>query len=113
MSDEWRVFVEYRPSVLGTFVYVSRKVAIDKIQFLTKGGEEVTVVDTANPTKDDVYFCRFEDDHIGSLIVKALDERGIKAPSQSFTEGKLQATEAHLNDLRMMIPRLVTPVKKG
>lgn len=107
MNDQWKVFVEYRPGQLSTtFIYVSRRVSLDKVQYLTKGGEILQTVDTAKAFKDEVYFARFEDDFIGSLIVEALDKRGIKAPSQSFTEGKLQATEAHLNDLRLMIPKL-------
>lgn len=103
----WRVSVEYRPGVAATFIYVGRKVTPNTREFLVKGGEEVVTIDptTAQQTEE-VYFARFEDDHIGSLIVEALDKRGIKAPSQSYIEGKYEATSDHLKDLRKLIPKL-------
>lgn len=102
MRDDWKVFVEYRPGVMSTFIYVSRARGDNKVEFLTKGGDEAVVVDRTSAFKDEVYFARFEDDFIGSLIVEALDKRGIKAPSQSFIAGKLEATENHLQDLRKL-----------
>ena len=102
MSNDWKVFVEYRPGMLATFIYISRRVSPDKMQFLTKGGDEVITVEANGALKDEVYYARFEDDIIGSLIVEALDKRGIKAPSQSYIEGKLEATENHLHDLRKL-----------
>ena len=111
MDSNWKVQVEYRPGFMSTFIYISRRIAPDKIEFLIKGGDEHKTVDVTKAYKDEVYYARYEDDFIGSLIVEALDKRGIKAPAQSFTEGKLQATEAHLNDLRMMIPKLAIKPK--
>lgn len=105
---DWQVFLEYRPGMMSTFIYVSRRREHGVMEFLTKGGEEyVTVKDGAY--KDDVYFARYEDDLIGSLIVEALDKRGVKAPSQSFIAGKLEATENHLQDMRALNKNLPHP----
>lgn len=103
--NDWQVHVEYRPGQLATFIYVSRRFG-DKLEFLTKGGDEGVTVDRLGAFKDEVYYAKFEDDFIGRLIVEALDKRGIKAPDQSYVEGKLQATTEHLSDLRKLIPKL-------
>src|SRR5690606_23513672 len=96
---DWQIHVEYRPSLMSTFIYVSRRTTLGKIQFLTKGGDEMQEVDDTGAFKDEVYFARYEDDRIGSLIVEALDKRAVKAPAQSYIEGKLEATSEHLEDL--------------
>ena len=112
MNREWQVRIEYRPGQSSTYIYVMRRLEVGRNEFLVKGGDESKTVDVTSAISDEVYFARFEDDEIGSLLVEALDKRGIKAPSQSFAEGKLQATEAHLSDLRQMIPRLSKPTKE-
>ena len=104
--NDWQVFVEYRPAQVSTFIYVSRRRELGKIEFLVKGGDEIHTVDETTAPKDEVYFARYDDDHIGSLIVEALDKRGVKAPAQSFIAGKLEATTDHLQDLRKLIPKL-------
>jgi DNA-binding LacI/PurR family transcriptional regulator len=103
MNNEWRCFVEYRPSVVGTFLYVCQRLDSTHTQFLIKGGEKIVTVDPSSHPKEDVYYARFEDAYIGQLIVEALDKHGIKAPAQSFVEGKLQATEKHLEDMRSIV----------
>ena len=113
MNNEWKVQVEYRPGKMSMFIYVSRRIAPNQIEFITKGGDLREVVETTGAFNDEVYYARLEDDSISSLLVEALDKRGIKAPSQSFTEGKMQATEAHLSDLRKMIPKLSDKKDKG
>lgn len=106
MSNDWKVFIEYRPGVMSTFIYVCRKIDERKAEYIIKGGEERKVIDLASAVQEDVHFARYEDDLIGSLIVEALDKRGIKAPSQSFIQGKYEATSEHLQDLRKLIPKL-------
>lgn len=96
--DNWRVDIEYRPGELSTFIYVSRWLGHER-QFLTKGGEETVMVKKGD-FRGEVHFARYEDDMVGRLIVEALDKRGVKAPAQSFVQGKLEATEKHLEDMR-------------
>lgn len=110
-DSDWQVQVEYRPGMMSTFIYVSRRIP-DGIEFQTKGGLEMALAKQGELVKDDVYFARFEDDYIGRLLVGALDKRGIKAPSQSYIEGELKAQTAHLNDIRKLIPKLTTPPKE-
>lgn len=69
MRDDWKVFVEYRPGVMSTFIYVSRARGDNKVEFLTKGGDEAVVVDRTSAFKDEVYFARFEDEVIGRDIL--------------------------------------------
>ena len=103
MNGEWRCFVEYRPGIMGTFLYVMRRLDTTHTQFLTKGGDEQITISESETTKKEVSFAHFQEDYVGRLIVEALDKHGIKAPSQSFTEGKLQATEKHLEDMRSIV----------
>ena len=91
-----------------TFVYVSRRLPGSIAEFIVKGGEEAVLHDITSSNQPELHFARFEDEYIASLLVEALDTRGIKAPAQSFVEGKLQATENHLEDMR----KLMKVVKK-
>lgn len=102
MNDNWEVHIEYRPASMNTFIYVSRRIAPETIEFLIKGGESARTIKTGEPILDEVYFAKYFDDYIGSLIVEALDKKGVKSPSQSFIAGKLEATESHLQDLRKL-----------
>lgn len=104
--NDWQVFIEYKPNQLRTFVYLVRRVDSGTRQFLTKGGTEVITLKDSAPADTDIYFIAVEDDHVLSLVVEAIDKRGIKAPSQSFIQGKYEATNDHLQDLRKLIPRL-------
>jgi hypothetical protein len=36
-------------------------------------------------------------------LIEALDKKGIKSPSKSFTEGELTATKIHLDDMRKLV----------
>lgn len=40
------------------------------------------------------------------LLANALNEAGVKMPEKSYLEGKLEATEKHLNDLRHLVKGL-------
>jgi len=42
-------------------------------------------------------------EEVMQAIVEAFNERGIKPESGNKTEGKLEATEKHLEDLRMLL----------
>lgn len=43
------------------------------------------------------------DSYAAEKLATALAERGIKPKQASFTEGKLEATDAHLKDLRKLL----------
>lgn len=103
---DWQVHIEYRVDMLATYVYVTRRVEANKTEFITKGGEQHVVKDMSGRKDEDLHFARFEDEYVARLLVEALDKRGVKAPAQSFVEGKLEATSDHLQDLRKLIPKL-------
>lgn len=105
---DWKIHVEYRPGDMRTYVYVTRRQFDGPRQFLTKGGELVVTKESAKDAVDDaeLHFLAVEEDYILSLLIEALDKRGVKAPAQSYIEGKFEATQAHLEDLRKLIPKL-------
>lgn len=111
--DNWRIHIEYRPSDMRTYVYVMRKTHNSNQEFLTKGGAEAVVIAEGSLKTEDIHFMAVADDHILSLLIEAFDKRGIKAPAQSYIEGKLEAKTEHLEDLRKLIPKLATPPIKG
>lgn len=37
------------------------------------------------------------------LLMKALNDMGVKLPDKAFNEGKLEATERHLEDMRTLV----------
>jgi hypothetical protein len=106
---DWKVYIEYRPDRLRTYLYITRIVGTGLRELLVEGGSKiVTLKDGEILDKDVTHFAEFDDEHLMRLVVEALDKRGIKAPAQSYTEGKLEATTEHLQDLRKLIPKLRT-----
>lgn len=103
---DWQVHVEYRPDDMRTYVYATRRAGTDETQFLIKGGIEIVTHKYGVKYDDEVHMLAIEDDYILSLLIGALDKRGIKAPAQSYIEGKFEATQNHLEDLRKLIPKL-------
>lgn len=108
MNGDWQVHVEYRPGIMSTFIYVSRRRG-EVVEFITKGGDEFRTLKNGDVAVEDIYYGRFEDPLVGQLLVEALDKHGVKAPAQSFIAGKLEATEAHLEDVRKLVPALTMP----
>lgn len=100
--DNWQVHIEYKPGMMHHFVYLSRKYR-DRIQFLTKGGEEQVETQIGERTTDDPYFMMVEDDSILYALGEAIAKKGYKAPDQHLIEGKLEATQAHLQDMRSLV----------
>ena len=103
---DWRIHIEYRPGDMRTYVYAMRRLDNEQMQFLTKGGKQMVTKKPDSPDDGELYLLAVEDDHILSLLLEALDKRGIKAPAQSYIEGKLEAKTEHLEDLRKLIPKL-------
>ena len=106
MSD-WEVHIEYRPDRVTTYAYILRRSGKD-IEFITKGGLEHRILPQGASKDENIHFAQFEDMHIASLFVQALEERGVKPPQQSYIEGRLEATQDHLQDLRKLVPKLRT-----
>ncbi len=102
--EQYKVIIEYRPELMSTVVYVFMKAGDNHTQYITKGGETTVTVERHKESKDqELWFARIQDDSVLSVLAEALDKKGIQPPKRPFVEGKLEATEAHLADMRKLV----------
>lgn len=70
--------------------------------FLVNGGQtEWRVLEgTTLPDKQSIQFAFIKDP---SALLEALIKGGVREPAKDYTVGKLEATEAHLKDMRKLV----------
>ena len=101
--NDWEVSLEYMIDSFTYRLYIYRKLGGRKAEFITKGGAEIVTADLTSALTEDRHFAEFDDEGTLSLMAQALDKRDIKPPKQSYVEGKLEATENHLKDMRKIV----------
>lgn len=67
--------------------------------FFTHKGTGVEVKEGEAPNYDELYFAEMSPDQL-QAFAEALADKGIKTNKDSIAEGKLAATEKHLEDMR-------------
>lgn len=102
MDDRWEARVVFNPGKITNAIYLHRKSDIARRDFVIDGGKIVKTFNTAEPKPDELEFAWLDDDQIRALMT-AFDAHGIKRPDAGFTEGKLVATERHLEDMRQIV----------
>ena len=99
---EWKAHVE-QPIMKDVYrIYLFKDIEARARQFVTKGGEEYRTVQEGDITEKN--FCLIEvPSQAMHSIVDAIDRSKIPKPSKSHTEGKLEATLSHLEDMRSIV----------
>ena len=98
IDQSWQVKIKDNPYMLGKDMYIFRYIT-GSIEILKKDGIiERFPEGSAIPQEP---FMHLEHDMLQSLA-DALNDNGIK-PQQGFIEGKLLATEKHLEDMRTIV----------
>lgn len=110
--ENWEARIVFKPGQTTQGVYISRKHSSGGREYL-KSGEMVETVAPGMAPKDDPYFALLDEDQLKALQV-AISEFGIKPPEASYIEGKLEATEKHLEDMRSIVGHVKKiPLKGG
>lgn len=99
--ESWEARVVFAPGKMANGVYLSRRKDIGVREYLRSDNTVITVKN-GEPTKEPIEFAWLDDEQLEALSA-AFDQHGVKRPDAGFTEGKLQATEKHLEDMRSIV----------
>lgn len=98
---QFKVFIQERPHLLLYRVFLSKRDSNSTI-FIKADGMAYELVEGAKIDEDEVYFAEMSGDQLQALA-EALASKGIKTNKDSIAEGKLSATERHLEDMRTIV----------
>ena len=102
MISDWEIKLKDRPAQYFTDIFIFRRGSNNKtILYGIKDDsiveeKEFDLGESVPPT------ITIPTDLVPILLV-AITKKGIKMPEESFTKGKLEATENHLGDLRKLL----------
>lgn len=101
--NSWECKIVFRPDWLAHAVYMTRDNGQDR-EYLTGTGTQHTIIRAGRheAVKDDPVFAVLDDDMIHALGA-AINEAGYRVPNEHLIEGKLTATERHLDDMRALV----------
>lgn len=97
MISEWKIRFVERPEIDGRYLYICRTSHDDRFEVMMSDGKTM-VYDRGVETKPTLFLSR----DMFQAIVDAV-HKDFKPSEGKFTEGKLEATERHLADLRQLL----------
>lgn len=97
---EWEVNIADNFAYMAIDVYMFRRTPSGK-EALTHKGTVVQITDKPAVTND-LYFARMEPDQL-QAFANALATYGVKTNNDHKNEGLLEATKAHLEDMRNLV----------
>lgn len=103
---EYKVHIAYSPENLGWFVYLMQNTTQGRL-FLLPQGKTKLVKQGETYSGDKLYFAILQHEEMQALA-QAFADNGIKTKDNSLMEGKLQATEKHLEDMRKLVFEPIT-----
>lgn len=101
MFGDWKVQIVEVPGMITSKVYLFQYLK-EYTEFLTNKGDIITVKAGELRKEDNLYFTQMTPDQL-QAFAEALASKGIKTNKDSIAEGKLTATEKHLNDMRRLV----------
>lgn len=96
---DWEVQIHNQPGYMKNVIYLWRRMP-HGTEFLTRKGELVTKEEGSR--NEDVYFAEMDDEQLQQLA-NAMAGHGVRTTNDSKNEGLLQATQAHLQDMRSIV----------
>ncbi len=104
MEENWEARVVFNPGRITNSIYISRyRPGHGGVREFLRPDDMVVTQIPGKPLKEEeIVFANLDDDQIRALVV-AFDKHGVKRPDAGFTEGKLEATEKHLEDMRSIV----------
>lgn len=116
MSDIW--FGDYKVHIQGVPGRVALNVYLVRYDrgsstFIKSDGTAHTISEGERIEQDKLVFAEMSDDQLAAFA-EALASKGIKTNKDSIAEGKLAATERHLEDMRLIaLHKFKAPEPKG
>src|SRR3990167_6191737 len=101
MNEEWKIELRKRPAQMVTDIWIFRRNIKGIISYIPHNGyiAEEKEFDANSKIPPSIVL---PDEFILALF-QAIRTTGIKLPDESFTKGKLDATQNHLKDLRHLL----------
>lgn len=100
--DRWRIEAKERVYQTLTDIFIFRHGLDGQIDVLIPKGTD-SVEEKSLPSDAVIPPALTIHSHLAPLLMDALKRNGTKLPDESYTAGKLQATESHLKDLRQLL----------
>lgn len=108
MLGDFKVQIIERPGVIANRVYLYR-VTNGKMEFITHNATVIMVKEGEPINDDELFFTDLSPDQL-QAFAEALANKGVKTHKDSVAEGKLAATERHLEDMRTIaLAKYATP----
>ena len=99
-KSNWEAIIQFRPAMMSNAVYLVRRTHIGAREYLKGNGTVITfTAEDYIKESDDPIFAWLDDSMLAALAA-AITKQGIKTPDQNLIQGKLEATERHLEDMR-------------
>ena len=104
MNNNWQIEIYRKPATSLTDIYIFRRVDHygQMIVLIPHGPDKVAEERTIKEDTSPPPSITIPNDLL-PLLLDALMSHGIKSPEQSFIQGKLEATENHLKDMRKLL----------
>jgi hypothetical protein len=103
LMEPWKIEIQQRPAQFLTDIWIYRRSSTNKIIIYRYRDHNVVEEEEAEYGAARLPATLTIPNDLVPLLLDAIVNEGIKAPAQTFKEGKLAATEAHLKDLRYML----------
>ena len=101
MFGDYKVQIIERPGTFSNRIYLYKVIPGHGTEYITYKAE-VQILKRGEAVKDDeLYFAEMTPDQL-QAFAEALANKGIKTTQDSVAQGKLQATEKHLEDMRLI-----------
>lgn len=97
---EWKVQIQYQPWSMYNRIYLIRSLPEGR-SLLTHDGTIKGFKKGGQPSNDD-YFAEMDDEQL-QAFADALANHGVKTVNDHHNAGLLEATKAHLEDMRTLV----------
>lgn len=101
MFGDFKVQIIERPGISTNRVYLYR-ITGNIAEYVTHKAEVRVLREGEAIKEEELYFADMSQDQL-QAFAEALANKGIKTTQDSIAQGKLQATEKHLEDMRMLV----------
>lgn len=109
---EWQAKLYDNPNAISVDLYLYRNTS-GRREMLTHEGKVVTIKE-GSATDYNNYFARFEGNDQLRVVAEAFANFGVKTSTDAKNEGLLEATKAHLEDMRNLVfSHPVTPQEES
>jgi len=103
MYEGWRIEIQDRPAMFYSDIWIYRRGPDNKTILYRMDGQTDTATESTHEYGSHLPATLTIETDLLPLLMEALTKKGVKPPAHSFVEGKLDATERHLQDMRKML----------